>query len=87
VQVPALYAEGSDVLVRLYNAAPRATDCTVRLGTTPERIELVELDGRLIDVVDGVPQPDGRCLVQLSLRPFEIQTLRLSGLERRPSAT
>jgi hypothetical protein len=87
VQIPALYAEGSDVLVRLYNAAPRATDCAVRLDTTPERIELVELDGRLIDVVAVAPQPDGRCLVQLSLRPFGLQTLRLSGLERRPSAT
>jgi alpha-mannosidase len=79
IQAPALYVQGSDVLVRLYNAAPHATECTVTLGATPTRVELVELDGRLINVVHTAPQPDGRCLVRLTLRPFGLQTLRLSG--------
>jgi len=79
VQAPALYAQGSDVFVRLYNAAPQATECTLTLGATPTRVDLVELDGRLITIVHADPQPDGRSLVRLTLRPFGLQTLRLSG--------
>lgn len=81
VQVPALYVQGDDILVRLYNAAPQATACTLTLGTTPTRLALVELDGRLVDAVQAAPQSDGRCLVRLTLRPFGIHTLRLSGHE------
>lgn len=82
IQVPALYVQGDDVLVRLYNAAPRATQCTVTLGVAPTRVERVELDGRLIDVVQVEPQADGRGLARLSLRPFGLETLRLCGPER-----
>ncbi|HEV7214678.1 MAG TPA: hypothetical protein VGP33_06100 [Chloroflexota bacterium] len=83
VQAPALYVQGDDVLVRLYNAVRHETVCTVTIGATPTRVELAELDGRPIEVLAAARTPYGSCLVRLNLRPFGLQTLRLVGLGSR----
>ena len=64
--------EGPDVIVRLYEAAGRATEATLRCGfpvSTVAEVNLLEQSPQPLAVADGT--------VALSLRPFEIKTLRL----------
>ncbi len=76
VEIPALLFQGRSLLVRLFNGEGDATERTVSLDVRPLRVDLVELDGRLVRQLEVRRGSGGRYEVKLALPRFGIRTLR-----------
>jgi hypothetical protein len=76
VEIPAVLVQDRSMLVRLFNAEGEAGERTVSFGVKPSRVELVELDGRVIRRLDMRTTAAGRSEISLSLPRFGIRTLR-----------
>ncbi len=76
VEIPTLLLQGRHLLVRLFNGEGDAAERKVSLGVRPLRVDLVELDGRLIRQLAVRRGSSGRYEVRLALPRFAIRTLR-----------
>ncbi len=76
VELPAVMFQGRSMMVRLFNAEGDAAERTVSLDVKPLRVELVELDGRVIRALDVQQTSGGRFAVNLAIPRFGIRTLR-----------
>lgn len=76
IEVPTLLMDGRQLLVRLFNAEGDGAERTVSLGAKPVRVELVELDGRVIRQLRLRRAASGRYEVTVALPRFGIRTLR-----------
>jgi alpha-mannosidase len=76
IEVPTLMVEGSNLLVRLFNAEGDGQERTISFASEPSRVELVELDGRTVQRLDLRKSADGRHEVRLAMPRFAIRTLR-----------
>lgn len=76
VEIPAALIDRGDLLVRLFNAEGDASDRTISFGVRPSRVELVELDGRIVRRFDIRRASDGRYTVSFALPRFAVRTLR-----------
>jgi alpha-mannosidase len=91
VQLSAMFVEGRDLIVRLFNAESEAEDHTVRFGVKPGAIDLVELDGRRAASAQIIERSAEACRVRIGIPPFGLRTIRLrevaaqasTGRERR----
>ena len=69
--------ERDDALhVRLFNAGGDDTPGDLDIGFEAGKIELVELDGRVIEDLKAVVDDRGRRTIRLSVPRFGIRTLR-----------
>lgn len=84
-ELSALYYEGKDLYIRLFNAGvgcrPRQltiaeNKCDIRMDGNKPAIRWVELDGRTGEALP-VREQDGKILVDVSVPPFGIRTLRV----------
>ncbi len=64
------------LLVRLFNAEGNDAERTVSLDVQAARVELVELDGRVIRELPVQMGAEGRREVKLALPRFGLRTLR-----------
>jgi alpha-mannosidase len=76
VEIPTALVLRGDLLVRLFNAEGDAAERTVSLGVRASRVEVVELDGRVVRRLDIRRANDGRFEVKLALPRFAVRTLR-----------
>jgi alpha-mannosidase len=76
IEIPALLFQGRNLSVRLFNGEGDAAERTVSLGVRPLRVDLVELDGRVVRQLEVRAGSGGRYDVKLSLPRFGIRTLR-----------
>ncbi len=76
VEIPAVMFHEKAMLVRLFNAEGDGSGRTVSFGVKPSRVELVELDGRVVRQLDVRSAGDGRYEVNLAMPRFGIRTLR-----------
>jgi alpha-mannosidase len=76
VEIPTALVLRGDLLVRLFNAEGDAAERTVSLGVRASRVEVVELDGRVVRRLDIGRANDGRSEVKLALPRFAVRTLR-----------
>jgi alpha-mannosidase len=76
VEVPTLLVEGTNLLVRLFNAEGDGRERTISFATEPSRVELVELDGRAVQRLNVRKSNEGRYEVKLAMPRFAIRTLR-----------
>jgi alpha-mannosidase len=67
-----------DLILRVYEAAGMRTSCTVHFGISVSRARLVDLLER--DVYDVSTRGSDQRDVQLTLRPFQIATIRVTPL-------
>jgi alpha-mannosidase len=79
-EVPAMFEHDGALIVRLFNASGDATPQELGIGFEARKIELVELDGRVIQKLEAKPDEDGKRTVLLSIPRFGIRTLRFSGV-------
>jgi len=77
-EIPTIRTSSSNVLIRLFNASEDPTEQTVHYGAAASRVELVELDGRVIREVESHKGADGEVTFRLSLPQFGVGTLRVT---------
>ena len=76
IEIPTIMFQGRSMLVRLFNAEGDEAERTVSLAVRPSRVELVELDGRVVRRLDVGRASDGRYEFTLAIPRFGIRTLR-----------
>ena len=75
IEIPTLLMDGKSLLVRLFNAEGDAEERVLSMAIKPERVHLVELNGRMIRQLH-VNFADGRYQVKLAIPRFGIRTVR-----------
>jgi len=76
IEVPTMLVQGSNLLVRLFNAEGDSRERTVSFAAEPASVELVELDGRSVRRLSVSKGSDGRFQVSMAIPRFGIRTLR-----------
>ena len=80
-EVPALFEKDGTLQIRLFNAAGAAGPGAVDLGFEAGTIQLVELDGRVVQELKPEPAGPGRWTVRLSIPRLGFRTLRCRDLK------
>ena len=76
VETPTVLVEDRSLLIRLFNAEGDGAERTVSLNFAPARVDLVELDGRVVRQLPVRRSATGRYEVVFALPRFGIRTLR-----------
>ncbi len=76
IEIPTVLVDGRHLLVRLFNGEGDASERTVSLDARPLRVDLVELDGRVLRPLPVQRGRNGRYEVKISMPRFGIRTLR-----------
>jgi len=76
VEIPTVLFEGGRLVVRLFNAEGGGEERAVSFAVRPSKVELVELDGRVIRPLQVRPAGGGRYEVRLAFPRFGVRTLR-----------
>ena len=76
VEVPTMLVDGRALLIRLFNAEGWEGERTVSFAARPQRVNAVELDGRILRRLDIRRGASGRYECSLSLPRFGLRTLR-----------
>jgi alpha-mannosidase len=76
VEVPTLLVEGNHMFIRLFNSEGSASRRLVSMRSKPVQVDLVELDGRIIEKLQAERASDGRYEITIALPRFGIRTLR-----------
>lgn len=73
------------LLVRKFNAAGDDAPHEVSIGIEAEKIELVELNGRVVEALTSATNDAGERTIRLQLPRFGIRTLRFRGIRHATS--
>ncbi len=76
VHLSAACVKSEHLEIRLFNASDEQTECVVSLGFLPSRAELVELDGRLVRILEVTQVNHEICETLITMPRFGIRTLR-----------
>jgi alpha-mannosidase len=76
IEIPALLMEPGALCVRLFNAEGDGSQRLISFSVRPSRVELTELDGRVIRELEVRRTSSGRHEVALAMPRFAIRTLR-----------
>jgi alpha-mannosidase len=79
-EVPAIFESHGALLVRLFNASGNETAQEVGFGFEAGKIELIELDGRVIEELQAKVGEGGPRTVRVGMPRFGIRTLRFDHL-------
>ena len=82
---PAMFERDGALFVRLFNASGDDTLRDLGIGFDAGKIELVELDGRVIEKLQPVLKAAGRRSIRLRIPRFGIRTLRFSDVKSAPT--
>jgi alpha-mannosidase len=85
-EIPAMFERDGALLVRLFNASGDDTPRQLGIDFEAAKIELVELDGRVIEKLNPKIAANGNRSVQLQIPRFGIRTLRFSEIKRPAAA-
>lgn len=78
VQLTSLTVSGRDLHARLFNAESEGEQIEISFAMQPKTVDLVELDGRVSQVVTASPLTGSRQRIQIRIPRFGIRTLRFS---------
>ena len=76
IEIPTLFIRNNSLFVRLFNSSDRPTTGDLTLGLNTPKIELTEVDGKVIKET-VVIKTKNRSTVPLNFRPFELKTLKI----------
>lgn len=80
-QIPAMFERDDALIVRLFNSHGDDLPHEVKFGFEAETIELVELDGRVLEKLKTTRNDTGHTAIQLQIPRFGIRTVRISGIK------
>jgi alpha-mannosidase len=69
--------EGNDLLVRVFNAESDNTPKKIIFNMPPGKMELIELDGTVKNVLSVKPEPGGKSSALISVPKFGFRTIRI----------
>jgi len=78
IEVTSAKVEDDAVLVRFFNAEAGSEKTTIRLYYIPEKIQLVQLNGKVLRDIRPVISDKNVCQIQLDIPRFGIRTVRLT---------
>ncbi|RYY58911.1 MAG: glycosyl hydrolase [Chitinophagaceae bacterium] len=82
LEITAIEMQGDDLIVRLFNPSTKPSAANIRLPVkSAKTISAVELDGRVKSRFKTVQSASGTS-VNLQIKPFGIQTIRISGIKK-----
>ena len=76
LQLSAMRVVSGSIEIRLFNAESEREDHSIRLGFRPQKVEIVDLNGRSIEPLSLRPNDDESCTLSVKLRRFGLCTLR-----------
>ena len=76
IEIPTLYMKNKSLFVRLFNSNDTATQSDFILSYTTRKVELTEVDGKVINEIE-IQKADKHTTLRLQFRPFEIKTLKI----------
>jgi alpha-mannosidase len=79
-EVPAMFERDGALLVRLFNGSGNDSPQELAIGFAARKIELVELDGRVIRELTPKIGEGGKRTISFGMPRFGVRTLRCSGL-------
>ena len=79
--VPALFEKDAALHVRIFNAGGAETPTDLGLGFEAGKVEVIELDGRVVAELTPTVDGEGRRSIRLSIPRFGIRTLRFGALK------
>ncbi len=79
--VPAMYERDGKLLVRLFNATGDDSAHEVGIGFDAGKVQLVELDGRVVEELKPAVDKAGQRTLRLRIPRFGIRTLRFSDVK------
>ncbi|MEO8350084.1 MAG: hypothetical protein ABI680_00045 [Chthoniobacteraceae bacterium] len=79
-EVPAMFERDGALFVRRFNASGNDDPRDIRLGFEADKIELVELVGRVIQDLKTAAADDGYSTIRVQMPRFGIRTLRFQDL-------
>lgn len=77
IEIAALYKEGEKLYLRLFNSSTTDRNFTLKLGFKPGKIEMIELDGRVIKELEGSSNGD-TLEIPLEMQQFGLRTIVFS---------
>jgi alpha-mannosidase len=77
VEVTTLLLEGSDLVVRLFNAEGDKNSRKISFDAQVDKVELVQLNGQVINSLKVYNEPSGKSYVNTAIPHFGIQTLKV----------
>lgn len=77
-EIPTARLSGGDVVVRLFNPSTRESRKTIHYGGPASQVDLVQLDGRLLNTIPFRKNSDGTSDFDVALPAFGIGTLRIT---------
>jgi alpha-mannosidase len=80
--VPAMFERNGELYARLFNADGDDAPHDISLGIEAGKVELVELDGRVIAELTPTVDEGGQRTIRLSIPRFGIRTLRFGAVNR-----
>ncbi len=80
IEIPTLYMKDKSLYIRLFNSSDSPTQSDLYLNFPLHRIELTELDGKVINEIATI-KTDNHTMVNFKFRPFELKTLKISQSE------
>ncbi|TWT78816.1 hypothetical protein CA13_02130 [Planctomycetes bacterium CA13] len=82
-EVPAMFVREGTLIVRLFNASGDDSPQDLKIGFHAEKIELVELDGRVIEQLEPEFDSANQQLLRLQIPRFGIRTIQFSKARKR----
>jgi alpha-mannosidase len=79
--VPAMFDRDGALYVRLFNATGDGAARDLNIGFEAGKVEVVELDGRVIEELKSVVDDAGQRTIRLRIPRFGIRTLRFSNVK------
>ena len=83
LEVTTIFEHGGHTLIRLFNAEGDDSPQRLALATQINKVEMVELDGRVISELPIERSGSGQTAVTISMPRFGVRTLRVSTIEKK----
>ena len=75
-----MFERDGALYVRLFNACGGAAPRDLGIGFDAGKVELIELDGRVVEELKPAVDAEGRRTIRLGIPRFGVRTLRFSGV-------
>lgn len=82
LRLSTLLVQGDDLFIRIFNAESSTESCWLDFASKPDLVELVELDGRVIEPLAFQHIPNGKWHIEIFIPRFGIRTMKCKSAQQ-----